>query len=72
MSNGRNADLLFSSGDVEEIEELDEILRASTNVNVQVVREAPLLRKLATLPFIDTADGSHIVGLDAIRQYLQE
>jgi hypothetical protein len=70
-TNGDSEDLLFSSGEENEVKALDELLRSSSRTNIVVVRQAPLLRDVVTLPFIDTADGLHISGLEAIENYLK-
>lgn len=67
---GKN--LLFSSGDPDEVAVLDVLLRHHIDVAVSPVRQGPLLVGWEELPFVDTADGHHIVGLAAIEEWLRE
>ncbi|MDP4038593.1 MAG: hypothetical protein Q8P54_01320 [bacterium] len=41
-----------------------------TDKNVSVVREGFLFNDVMGMPFLDTTDGKHIVGVEAIRGYL--
>lgn len=65
-------DLLYSSGEEKEVQELRGLLEGTPQANVSVVREAHLLKGRVELPFIETASGRHIVGVKAIRRYLKQ
>jgi len=62
--------LLYSSGDPQEVQELNEVIQRYPNVPVSFVRQGPLLKDWEELPFLDTTTGEHIVGLDSISDYL--
>ncbi len=66
--------LLYASlnPDTDEFKELDSLLRAHhPGVRVSAVRQGYLLQDWLELPFLDTSDGLHITGLQAIRQYIE-
>ena len=62
--------LLFSSGEPEEVAALNTLLLAHPSVTVSPVRQGSLLVGWVELPFVDTLDGHHIVGLEAIEAWL--
>lgn len=66
------ANLLFSSGDPDEVEELKGVLDANPDANVEVVREAHLLKERMSMPFLHTPEGGRVIGVAAIRSYLEE
>ena len=65
----QKADLLFTSWDAGEVAELTKILDQVPHRTIRPVRESHVIKDVV-LPYVLTADGQRIVGLDAIRAYL--
>lgn len=70
-SDEPNYHLIFS-GDEKEMEELKQVVINSGARDVKFVPQALLLADSMAMPFLDTRDGRHIVGLDAIREFILE
>lgn len=65
-------DLLYTSGEPDEIAELEKILKEAPGLNLEIFPGgAALLREYMNLPFIQKPNGGRIVGIEAIRDYLQ-
>ena len=57
---------LFTTGDENEIKNIEKAFSRLNSIQIQIVTESPLLNGRVNLPFIETQDGRRYVGLNAI------
>lgn len=62
---------VFRRADPAENDEILQILGGLPNVEIEYIRESPILQGFVNLPFIQTDEGARFFGLEGIKKFVE-